>query len=57
MVGFYFDNTFFYDPKISTWKNICHHVEQMLLSNKFFGCEIWTGPSYFATHKTKQERR
>ena len=37
MVAFYLDNTFFYDPKIFTWENICHQVEQMILSDIFFG--------------------
>ena len=37
MVAFNLDNTFFYDPKIFTQENICHHVEQMILSDIFFG--------------------
>ena len=53
MVAFHLDNTFFYDPKIFTWENMCHHVEQMFLSDTFFGCEICTQPSYSATQKIK----
>ena len=26
MLAFYVDNTFFYDPKIFTWENICHAI-------------------------------
>ena len=33
---------------------MCHHVEQIFLSDIFFGCEIWTGPSYFTTQETKK---
>ena len=51
LVTFYLNNTFFYDPKIFTWDNICHHVEQIFLNNILFGCELWTEPSYFATQK------
>ena len=54
LVAFYLNNAFFYDPKNFTWENICHHVEHIFLNNIFFGCEIWTEPSNFATQKTKK---
>ena len=38
MVAFYPETTFFYDLKIFTWENMCHHVEQMFLSDIFLGC-------------------
>ena len=38
MVAFYPETIFFYDLKIFTRENMCHHVEQMFLSDIFFGC-------------------
>ena len=38
MVAFYPETTFFYDLKIFTWENMSLHVEQMFLSDIFFGC-------------------
>ena len=43
MVAFYLDKTFFYDPKIFTWENICHQrfFTWLLIYLSFFADLTW----------------
>ena len=37
---------------LNIFTNICHYVQQMVLNNIFYICEIWIEPSKFGKQKT-----